>query len=98
MAASELGRKTVAIDSRYLDLEICGRCRGADASLETALATVGSGLEAAGADVRVTRTLVDSEESACCDAREQESCCEPPQKASCCGPRRERDARACGCR
>jgi hypothetical protein len=64
MTASEPGKKTVVIDFLYLDLEVCERCRGTDANLETALATVGTVLESAGADVRVTRTLVDSEQKA----------------------------------
>jgi hypothetical protein len=64
MTASDLGRRTVAIDFLYLDLDVCERCRGTDANLETALATVGTVLEAAGADARVTKTLVDSEQKA----------------------------------
>ena len=54
----------MAIDFLYLDLEVCKRCRGTDANLETALAAVRGVLEAAGAEVRVTKTLVDSEQKA----------------------------------
>jgi hypothetical protein len=64
MKTSEPGRRTAAIDFLYLDLEVCERCRGTDANLETALATLGAVLESAGADVRVTKTLVDSEQKA----------------------------------
>jgi hypothetical protein len=64
MISSEPGGKTVAIDFLYLDLEVCERCRGTDANLDAALATVGSVLESAGAKVRVTKTLVDSEQKA----------------------------------
>lgn len=60
MTALDVKRRTVAIDFLFLDLEVCARCRGTDANLEKALATVTGVLEAAGADVRVTRTLVDS--------------------------------------
>ena len=54
----------MAIDFLYLDLEVCKRCRGTDANLETALTAARGVLEAAGADVRVTKTLVDSEQKA----------------------------------
>lgn len=59
----ETGR-TVSIDFLYLDLEVCGRCRGTDANLEAALAAVSDVLGAAGAEVRVKKTLVDSEAKA----------------------------------
>jgi Domain of unknown function (DUF2703) len=64
MTGFDANRRTVAIDLLYLDLEVCTRCRGTDANLETALATVKGVLEAAGAEVRLTRTLVDSEQKA----------------------------------
>jgi hypothetical protein len=57
-------RRQLQIDFLYLDLEVCTRCRGTDASLEAALSTVDGVLEAAGVDVRVTKTLVDSEQKA----------------------------------
>ena len=57
-------RRTVAIDLLYLDLEVCTRCRATDANLETALTAVQGVLEAAGAEVRVTKTLVGSEQKA----------------------------------
>lgn len=64
MAELPEAKRTVAIDFLYLDLEVCGRCRGTDANLRAALDAVQEVLEAAGADVRVTKTLVDTEERA----------------------------------
>jgi hypothetical protein len=64
MKVSIPDKKRVAIDFLYLDLDVCERCKGTDANLEAALATVGSLLESAGADLRVTKTLVDSESKA----------------------------------
>lgn len=64
MTAFDAKRRTVAIDFLYLDLEVCTRCRGTDANLETALTAVQGVLGAAGADVRLARTLVDSEQKA----------------------------------
>ena len=57
-------RREVEIEFLYLDLEVCGRCRGTDASLETALRSVAGVLEAADVNVRVSKTRVDSEEQA----------------------------------
>jgi hypothetical protein len=56
--------RTVAIEFLYLDLDVCARCRGTGANLDTALTATRGVLEAAGADVRVTKTLVDSEQKA----------------------------------
>jgi hypothetical protein len=64
MTAIEAQKRTVAIDFLYLDLEVCTRCRGTDANLEQALASARGVLEAAGAHVKVTKTLVDSEQKA----------------------------------
>lgn len=64
MTPLETRKRTVGIDFMYLDLEVCSRCRGTDTNLETALTAVKGVLEAAGADVRVTKTLVDSEQKA----------------------------------
>lgn len=57
------GRR-VDIDFLYLDLEVCARCRGTDANLATALNAVRGVLEASGMEVRLRKTLVDSEERA----------------------------------
>jgi hypothetical protein len=54
----------IEIDFMYIDLEVCDRCRGTDANLETALAHVSSVLEASGREPIVRRTLVSSEEQA----------------------------------
>ena len=64
MTAFDTKSRTVAIDFLYLDLEVCTRRRGTGANLETALTAVQAVLEAAGADVRVSKTLVDSEQKA----------------------------------
>lgn len=64
MTTLDAKRRTVAIDFLFLDLEVCTRCRGTDANLEAALATAKGVLEAAGAEVRLTKTLVDSEQKA----------------------------------
>ena len=64
MTAFDAKRGTVAIDFLYLDLEVCTRCRGTGANLETALMAVEAVLEAAAVEVRVTKTLVDSEQKA----------------------------------
>ena len=61
---SSAGRPRIAIDFMYLDLDVCTRCRGTDANLGTALAEVESLLGAAGGEVVVRRTLVESEEQA----------------------------------
>ncbi len=64
MTALNAKARAVAIDFLYLELDVCTRCRETDANLETALTAVQGVLEAAGADVRVTKTLVDSEQKA----------------------------------
>ena len=64
MTPAAAATRTVAIDFLFLDLDVCERCRGTDANLDTALASVRGVLEAAGADVRVTKSLVDTEEKA----------------------------------
>jgi len=51
MTALDAKRRTVTIDFLYLDLEVCTRCRGTDANLETAVPPARGVLEAAGADV-----------------------------------------------
>jgi len=61
---TELARRQLQIDLLYLDLDVCTRCRGTAANLEAALETVREVLEAAAVDVRLTKTLVDSEQKA----------------------------------
>ncbi len=57
-------KKKVEIDFMYIDLEVCTRCMGTDDNLDKALQTVRSVLEAAGAEVTVRKTLIDSESKA----------------------------------
>ena len=57
-------RKMVKIDFMFVDLQACTRCRGTSANLATALDTVRSMLGAAGVEILVKRTLVDSEQKA----------------------------------
>jgi hypothetical protein len=65
MGASETGReKQIEIEFLYLDLDVCTRCKGTDANLETALRTVQEVLQASGTDVTTRKVLVDSEETA----------------------------------
>jgi hypothetical protein len=61
---TEVTRRRLPIDFLYLDLDVCARCRGTDASLGAALETVRGMLQAAGVDVRLKKTLVDSEQKA----------------------------------
>jgi hypothetical protein len=57
-------RKMVKIDFMFVDLQACTRCRGTNANLATALDTVQRVLEAAGVEILVRKTLVDSEQKA----------------------------------
>jgi len=76
MTAFDAKRRTVAIDFLYLDLEVCTRCRGADANLETALA-----VEGACCDAR--------HQESCCEPSQKASCCGSSKgtDASACGCR-----------
>ena len=56
--------KRVEIDFMFIDLDICTRCKGTDESLENAIQTVQGVLEAAGIQVIVRKTLVDTEDKA----------------------------------
>lgn len=65
MGASKTDReKQIEIEFLYLDLDVCTRCKGTDANLETALRTVQEVLQASGTDVTTRKMLVDSEETA----------------------------------
>lgn len=57
-------RKNVEIDFMFIDLEVCTRCKGTDANLETALQNARSVLESAGTQVTVRKILVDTESKA----------------------------------
>jgi hypothetical protein len=56
--------RTIRVDYLYLDLTICSRCRGSDASLRAAIETVQPTLDAVDASIEVRKTLVESEEQA----------------------------------
>jgi len=56
--------KRVEIEFQYLDLDVCTRCKGTDANLETALRILQEVLQASGRDVSTRKVLVDSEETA----------------------------------
>jgi hypothetical protein len=65
MGASKTDReKQVEIEFLYLDLDVCTRCKGTDANLETALRILQEVLQASGTDVSTRKVLVDSEETA----------------------------------
>lgn len=63
-AADTTARRKVKIDFLYLDLNVCGRCKGTNANLEAAVSEVSQILDAAGIEVSVTKTQVRSEEQA----------------------------------
>ena len=56
--------KRVEIEFLYLDLDVCTRCTGTDANLETALRILREVLQVSGTDVSMRKVLVDSEETA----------------------------------
>jgi len=56
--------KRVEIEFLYLDLDVCTRCKGTDANLETALRIVREVLLASGTYVSTRKMLVNSEETA----------------------------------
>jgi hypothetical protein len=57
-------RRKINIDFLYVDLTVCSRCKGTDAHLEEALSEVSRVLVAAGVEVSVRKTLVESEAQA----------------------------------
>ena len=57
-------KRRIVIDFLYLDLSVCTRCQGTDASLDEALAEVSKVLEATGVEVVVNKINVDTEELA----------------------------------
>ncbi|MBI3596053.1 MAG: DUF2703 domain-containing protein [Nitrospirae bacterium] len=63
-AISNAARRKIEIDFLYVDLTVCTRCIGTDANLQGALSEVSRILEAAGVEVSVRKTLVESEEQA----------------------------------
>lgn len=63
-AESGSGKRRLEIDLLYLDLSICTRCKGAEDSLEEALAEVARVLEATGVEVSVRKIHIQDEEQA----------------------------------
>ena len=63
MTQPETIRK-IDIDFMFVDLDACTRCKGTNVNLETALKTVGTVAESAGAQVTVRKILVDTEDKA----------------------------------
>ncbi|PKM89433.1 MAG: ferredoxin [Firmicutes bacterium HGW-Firmicutes-12] len=61
---SEFEKRRIIIDFLYLDLNVCTRCQGTDASLEEALAEVSKVLEATGIEVVVNKINVITKELA----------------------------------
>ena len=53
-------RRPVVVDLLYLDNEVCGRCRGADAVLDEAVADLAPALRATGRGIVVNRVRIDS--------------------------------------
>lgn len=62
--APAAGNKEIVIELLYLDLEVCDPCRGAEASLEEAIAEVGQVLRATGTEVTLRKIHVESLEQA----------------------------------
>ncbi len=56
--------RKIAIEILFLDLNVCGRCKGTNANLDAALSEVSHILHAAGVEVSLTRTQVKSEKQA----------------------------------
>ena len=57
-------RRHIDIDFMYLDLDVCTRCQGTDASLSEAIAEVARVLEMAGVEVSLRKIHVRSEDQA----------------------------------
>jgi len=60
----ETEKQKIVIDFMYLDLSVCTRCQGAEASLEEAIEDVAKVLELAGIEVNVNKIHIDSMEKA----------------------------------
>ena len=57
-------QKEVRIDFLYLDLNTCDRCSGTERALDEAVSNVRPALSAAGYDVTVRKTLIDTRNTA----------------------------------
>ncbi len=56
--------RILSVDLLYLDRDVCTRCRGADETLDAAVASATPALRAMEIALEVRRTLIDSEEAA----------------------------------
>lgn len=56
--------KVITIDFLYLDISVCGRCQGAETSLDSAIKEVSGVLEAAGFEVILNKINITSKELA----------------------------------
>lgn len=63
-AEKPIPSRKIAIDFLYLDLNVCGRCKGTNANLDAAVSEVSQILDAAGVEVSITKTQVKSEAQA----------------------------------
>lgn len=62
--SGEQPEKKLLIEFMYIDLTVCDRCLGTDASLEEAIAEVANLLKATGYEIEVRKILVESEDQA----------------------------------
>lgn len=60
----EWQEKRLIIEFMYIDLEVCDRCLGTDASLEAAITEVTNVLKSTGYEIEVRKILVESEQQA----------------------------------
>lgn len=60
----EVNKKSIVIDFLYLDVTVCERCQGTDKNLDEAILEVSNVLNAAGIDVIVNKTNINTEELA----------------------------------
>jgi hypothetical protein len=63
-AAVEPEKRRLDVEFLYLDLSLCGRCRGTDAALEEAVAEVSPILETTGVEAQVKKIHVETEAQA----------------------------------
>jgi hypothetical protein len=63
-ASGEQAEKKLLIEFMFIDLTVCDRCLGTDASLEEAIAEVTNVLKSTGYEIEVRKILVESEEQA----------------------------------
>ena len=63
-AAAEPETRHLDIEFLYLDLSLCGRCRGTDAALEEAVAEISPILETTGVEAQVKKIHVETEAQA----------------------------------